>query len=68
MESCTVAIVANSDKAISRFRMPLIRELVDRCSQVHIIAPSGDYVVALESAGATFVPWRLSRGGMNSFT
>lgn len=61
----TVAIVSNSDEALYRFWTPIIRALVDQGSSVAVIAPRGPYVSRLEEMGATFIPWKLSRGSLN---
>ena len=61
----TVAIVANADEPLYRFRTPLIRALVERGAVVYLIAPPGPYVAELESTGATFVPWQLSRSSLD---
>ena len=62
-----VAIVANADEQLFRFRAPLVRALIDQGVRVHAIAPPGPYIQKIESLGANFVPWHLSRRGYNPF-
>ena len=51
-----VAIVANADEQLFRFRAPLVRALIDRGVRVHAIAPPGPYDQKIESLVANFVP------------
>ena len=62
-----VAIVANADEPLFRFRGPLIQALREQGVRVHAIAPPGRYVQNIESLGANFVPWDLSRRSYNPF-
>lgn len=63
----SVAITSNSDERLYRFRSPIVRALVERGVQVYAVAPPGELVGDIEALGAEFVPWRLSRGGVNPF-
>ena len=63
----SVAITSNSDERLYRFRAPIVRALVERGVQVYAVAPPGEHVGDIEALGAEFVPWRLSRGGVNPF-
>ena len=63
----SVAITTNSDERLYRFRAPIVRALVERGVRVYAVAPSGGFTGDIEALGAEFVPWRLSRGGINPF-
>ena len=63
----SVAITTNSDERLYRFRAPVVRALVERGVRVYAVAPPGEYAGEIEAMGAEFVPWRLSRGGVNPF-
>ena len=58
----SVAIVANSDDRLYRFRAPIVRRLLESNIRVYAVAPPGERVSDIESMGAEFVPWRLDRG------
>ena len=63
----SVAITSNSDERLYRFRAPIVRALVERGVRVYAVAPAGGFAGEIEAMGAEFVPWRLSRGGVNPF-
>ncbi len=63
----SVAITTNSGERLVRFRAPIVRALVERDVRVYAVAPPGEFAGAIEALGAEFVPWRLSRGGVNPF-
>ena len=63
----SVAITSNSDERLYRFRAPIARALVERGARVYAVAPPGEHRRDIEALGAEFVPWRLSRGGVNPF-
>lgn len=65
LNGLTIALVANTDWALYRFRLALIRELVDQGAHVYAIATPGRFVSGLEEVGATFVPWTLGRRSLN---
>ena len=61
----TVAIVSNSDSNIYRFRVPIIRNLLDAGVRVYVIAPPGRFVSDIENMGVEFIPWNLNRRSLN---
>ncbi len=61
----SVAIVANSDFNIYRFRAPIVRKLLELGVTVYAIAPPGRFVADIESMGAVFIPWELDRRSVN---
>ena len=61
----SVAIVANSDTNIFRFRAPIMRKLLAMGVIVYAIAPPGRFVADIESMGAVFIPWELDRRSVN---
>ena len=61
----SVAIVANSDTNICRFRAPIMRKLLAMGVIVYAIAPPGRFVADIERMGAVFIPWNLDRGSLN---
>ncbi len=61
----SVAITANSDVNIYRFRAPIIHKLVEMGVIVYAIAPPGRFVADLERMGAVFIPWSLDRRSIN---
>ena len=63
----SVAITTNSGERLVRFRAPIVRALVERGVRVYAVAPPGEFAGEIEALGAEFVPWRLSRGGVNPF-
>jgi N,N'-diacetylbacillosaminyl-diphospho-undecaprenol alpha-1,3-N-acetylgalactosaminyltransferase len=60
-----IALVANQDEILYRFRMPIVRELVGRGVEVFAITPPGAYIDRIEANGAKFIPWHVSRSGRN---
>ena len=63
----SIALVYNSDYYLYRFRQGLIRTLRQRGYTVYAVAPQGEFVDALENAGAIFVPWHVKARGINPF-
>ncbi len=63
----SVAITTNSGERLYRFRAPIVRALVERGVRVYAVAPAGESAGEIEALGAEFMPWRLSRGGVNPF-
>ena len=63
----TVAVVGNAANGVLKLRMEFIRFLIDRGCLVTTLAPRDAAVEQLESVGARFLPWRVSRGGLNPF-
>ena len=61
----SVAIVANSDTNIFRFRAPIIRKLLAMGVIVYAIAPPGRFVADIERMGGVFIPWNLDRNSLN---
>ncbi len=64
----SVAITSNSAERLVRFRAPIVWALAERGVRVYAVAPPGEFADEIEALGADFVPWRLSRGGVNPFT
>ena len=64
----SVAITSNSAERLVRFRAPIVCALAERGVRVYAVAPPGESADEIEALGAEFVPWRLSRGGVNPFT
>ena len=60
-----VALVSHWDWVLYNFRLPLARRLRARGLDVTFVSPRGDYVDALQGAGFGWLPWPLSRRGMN---
>ncbi len=61
----SVAIVANSDTNIYRFRAPIARKLLEMGVIVYAIAPPGQYVASIEKMGVVFIPWSVDRRSLN---
>ncbi len=64
----SVAIVANSDANLLRFRAPIMRRLLDLGVTVYAVAPPGRFVADIEQMGAVFIPWHVNRRGLNLLT
>src|SRR5712692_7347907 len=60
-----VALVSHWDWVLYNFRLPLAKRLRARGLEVTFISPPGAYVDALQTAGFGWLPWPLSRRGVN---
>ncbi len=60
-----VALVANTDFSLYNFRMGLIRALLAKGYQVHIVCPDGEYIEALVKQGVEHHPLIMDRKGTN---
>lgn len=64
----TLAVVASTDWRIDQLYKPILREMVRAGVKVYAIAPPGNSVGNIESAGAEFIPWHLDRRSLNPFS
>lgn len=60
-----IALVAHWDWVLYNFRLPLARRLRSRGTDVTFVCPPGKYVARLSEAGLRWLPWPVSRRGMN---
>ena len=60
-----ICYVETQDYAFLTHRKHLGRAALDLGMEVHVIAPAGDHVERLRSAGFVFHPLRMKRSGMN---
>ena len=60
-----VLILANADSGLYRFRLELIRALLERGHEVTIALPDGPYIGRLQSLGCRFVDTPIDRRGTN---
>jgi len=60
-----IALVANTDFSLYNFRMGLIRALLAKGYQVHIVCPDGEYIEALVKQGVEHHPLIIDRKGTN---
>ncbi len=65
MTAMKIALVANTDWYLYRFRQAQAHFLRARGAQVVLISPPGEYVQALQRAGFRWLPLPLTRTGMN---
>ena len=65
IEPRTIALTYNDDYYLHRFKGGLLRALSEAGHKVYAIAPAGDSVEAIESEGAKFIDWQLSRRGVS---
>ena len=67
MNSKSVLLVANWDWVLHNFRMHLARRLQEEGYNVSFICPPGDYVNGFADEGIRWIPWKVSRRGLNPF-
>ncbi|MCC7071724.1 MAG: glycosyltransferase family 4 protein [Deltaproteobacteria bacterium] len=60
-----VLFFANTDWYLYNFRLPLARALRERGHEVVLVCPPGRYAERLQAAGFRWVPFQLTRDGVN---
>ncbi len=60
-----VALVAHWDWVLYNFRLPLARRLRSRGLDVSLICPRGQFVAKFNDEGFRWLPWSVSRRGLN---
>lgn len=65
MTAMKIALVANTDWYLYRFRQAQAHFLRARGAEVILVSPPGEYVAALQQAGFRWLPLPLTRTGMN---
>jgi glycosyltransferase involved in cell wall biosynthesis len=64
----SIALVVNQNEIFYRLRMPWIRLLRENGYKVFAVVASGAWNEKIESGGAEYVEWKLSRSGRNPFS
>ena len=65
MNSKRVILVANWDWVLHNFRMHLARRLQEEGYSVSFVCPPGDYVNGFADEDIRWIPWKVSRRGLN---
>jgi len=63
-----IAILANSDIGLYKFRKELIQELINQGNEVYISLPNGVFIQPLTDLGCIFIETDVDRRGVNPFT
>ena len=62
-----ILLFANTDWYLYNFRLSLAKELRNQGHEVVLLSASGDYYELLQTSGFQWIPFPLSRQGVNPF-
>ena len=62
-----IALVSNTDFSLYNFRLDLIKELVAKGHEVHVVCPDGEYAHKFTKMGVTHHSFCVDRKGTNPF-
>ena len=64
----SIALIVNQNEIFYRLRMPWVKLLREHGYTVYAVTTNGHWSKQIESSGATFIEWKLSRSGRNPIT
>jgi glycosyltransferase involved in cell wall biosynthesis len=62
-----IFFTGNSAWGMQKFRGPLINDYLNRGFDATVVAPDDGYAESIQNAGCAFIPFKMSRRGLNPF-